>query len=80
MYRGEIISTKNKTFLLLILSLLIFAMASVSASDVNDVNDNQKYLSVNEVSASGNLVDDQIALSSADANSLNSNSYLISCS
>ncbi len=78
MYRGEIISTKNKTFLLLILSLLIFAMASVSASDVNDVNDNQKYLSVNEVSASGNLVDDQIALSSADANSLNSNSDLIS--
>ena len=78
MYRGEIISTKNKTFLLLILSLLIFAMASVSASDVNDVNDNQKYLSVNEVSASGNLVDDQIALSSADANSLNSSSDLIS--
>ena len=68
MYRGESISTKNKTFLLLIVTLLIFAVASVSASDVSDINDNQNYISVSEDSTS-NLINDNVVLSSVDSNS-----------
>ena len=70
MYWGENISTKNKTFILLIFSLFIIAMASVSASDVSDINDNQDYISVNEDSISSNLAGDKLVLSSDDSDSI----------
>ena len=76
MYRGETISTKNKTFLLLILSLLILAMASVSASDVSDINENQNFISVSDDLASDNL--DNLDFASDDSNSVGSNSDLVS--
>ena len=59
--------TKNKTFLLLVLSLFIIAMASVSASDVSDMNDNQDDISLSEDSLGSNSVRCNLALSSADA-------------
>lgn len=55
-------------------------MASVSASDVSDINDNQDYISLSEDSVSSNLVKGNLALSSADANSVDSESDLISSS
>ena len=61
--------TKNKTFLLLVLSLFIIAMASVSASDVSDMNDNQDGISLSEDSLGSNSVKSNLALSSADADS-----------
>ena len=67
MYWGESILTKNKTFLLLVLSLFIIAMASVSASDVSDMNDNQDDISLSEDSLGSNSVRCNLALSSADA-------------
>ena len=45
-------------------------MASVSASDVSDINDDQNYISLSEDSVSGNLVKDNFGLSSADSNSI----------
>ena len=45
-------------------------MASVSASDVSDINDNQDYISVNEDSISSNLAGDKLVLSSDDSDSI----------
>lgn len=50
--------------LLLIFSLFILAMATVSASDVSDLNDNQNYLSIDE-----NLENGDLAIQSADLES-----------
>ena len=69
MYWGENISTKKTTLLLLILSLFIIAMASVSASDVSDINDNPDYISVNEDLAISDLAEDNSVSSSADSDS-----------
>ena len=51
------------------MSLFIIAMASVSASDVSDINDNQNCLSINDGSVSGVELDQSLDLSSADADS-----------
>lgn len=52
-------------------------MASVSASDVSDINDDQDYISLSEDSASGNLVNDNLVLSSADSDSIDDSVGLI---
>ena len=68
MYWGEIILTKNRTLLLLIMSLLILAMSSVSASDVSDISDNQEIIS-DQDSISEDIVSESVDLSSADLES-----------
>ncbi|SFL24135.1 transglutaminase domain-containing protein [Methanobrevibacter olleyae] len=54
-------------------------MASVSASDVSDINDNQNYLSTDEGSANEDMISQDLDLSSAKSDS-NSNSELITSS
>ena len=57
---------KKTTLLLLIFSLFIVAMATVSASDVSNLNDNQNYLSIDE-----NLENGDLGIQSADLESVN---------
>ena len=55
-------------------------MASVSASDVNDINDGNDHISLSEDSASTDLANDDLALSSADADSIDDDLDLASSS
>ena len=52
-------------------------MASVSASDVSDINDNQNYLSESEVSVSGDLNSQYEDLATGDSDSVGSGSDVI---
>ncbi len=61
---------------MLILALFIVSIASVSASDVSDINDNQNYLAESDGSVSEDL-DNQEIVSSEGADSTNDNSELI---
>ena len=61
---------------MLILALFIVSIASVSASDVSDINDNQNYLAESDGSVSEDL-DNQGIVSSESTDSTNDNSGLI---
>ena len=61
---------------MLILALFIVSIASVSASDVSDINDNQNYLAESDGSVSEDL-DNQEIVSSEMSDSTNDNSELI---
>ena len=60
----------------MILALFIVSIASVSASDVSDINDNQNYLAESDGSVSEDL-DNQEIVSSEMSDSTNDNSELI---
>ena len=62
---------------MLILALFIVSIASVSASDVSDINDNQNYLSENEDSVSDDLSSQYEDLSAIDSNSAGDDSEVL---
>ena len=62
---------------MLILALFIVSIASVSASDVSDINDNQNYLSENEDSVSDDLSSQYEDLSAIDSNSADDDSEVL---
>ena len=62
---------------MLIFSLFILTIASVSASDVSDINDNQNYLSENEDSVSDGLSSQYEDLSAIDSDSVDSDSDVL---